>query len=53
MVAGVALAVLVVISLVGVGDVRTVVQVVLVTVLVDVLVAVALVPHKVGVGVNL
>jgi hypothetical protein len=46
-VTGVALAVLVVVDLVCVGDVWTVVQVVLVPILVDVLVAVALVPHEV------
>lgn len=53
MVASVTLAILVVVCLVGIGDVGAVVQVVLVTVLVNVLVAVALVSNKIGVRVNL
>jgi len=47
MVAGVSLAVLVVVSLVGIRDVRAVVQVVLVSVFIDVLVAVTLVSDTV------
>lgn len=43
----ISLAVLVVIGLIGVGDVRAVVQVVLVSVLINVLVAVTLVSHTV------
>lgn len=47
MVAGIALAILVVVCLVGVGYVGAVVQVVLVTVLVNVLVVVALVSYAI------
>lgn len=46
-VTSVSLAVLVMVGLVGVGDVRAVVQVVLVSILIDVLVAVALVSHAI------
>lgn len=53
MVAGVPFAVLVVVGLVAVGDVRTVVQRVLVAVLVDIIVVVTHVPHQVAVGVQL
>lgn len=52
-VTGVTLAVVVVVSLVGIGDVRTVVLVVLVAVLIDVLVVVTLVSHKVIVHIGL
>lgn len=52
-VAGVTLAILVVVCLVGVGDVGAVVQVVLVTILVNVLVIVALVSYAIWVRVNL
>ena len=53
MVAGISLAVLVVVGLVGIGDVGAVVQVVLVSVLIDVLVTVTLVAHAVVVGIHL
>lgn len=49
MVAGVTLAILVMVRLVGVGYVGAVVQVVLVTVLINVLVVVALVSNTIGV----
>lgn len=52
-VTGVPLAVLIVVCLVGVGDVRTVVQVILVTVFIDILVVVTLVSYKVIVCVSL
>lgn len=49
MVAGIALSILVMVCLVGVGYVGAVVQIVLVTVLINVLVVVALVSNTVGV----
>lgn len=53
MVAGVPFAVLVMVGLVGIRDVWAVVQVVLVSILVDVLVAVALVSHTVVIRIHL
>lgn len=47
MVTGVTFAILVMVSLVGVGNIRAVVQVVLVSILINVLIAVALVSHAV------
>lgn len=47
MVTGVSLAVLVVISLIGIGNVWTVVQIVLMSILIDVLVAITLVSHTI------
>ena len=52
-VAGVSLSVFVVVGLVSVGDVGAVVQVVLVAIFIDVLVAVTLVSHTVVIRVNL
>lgn len=50
---GISFAVLVVVNLVGVGDVRTVVKVVLMAILIDVLVVVTLVSNVVRVRVDL
>lgn len=47
MVAGITLAIFVVVCLVGIGDVGAVVQVILVTILINVLVVVALVSHAI------
>lgn len=52
-VASISFTILVVISLVSIGDVRAVVQVVLVTVLIDILVAVTFVSNTVRIGVDL
>ena len=52
-VTGISLAVFVVVGLVGIGNVRAVVQVILVTILVNVFVAVAFVPHAIWVRISL